>query len=87
MSSCQAWIWLWDKSVPQSSVRAEQVGDVLEMFGGFGDLSSWSRQSGFLLYQAASGIRLAVGIPGLLPVLPWEGPYLHPIVNLITNTF
>lgn len=34
MSSCQAWIWLWDKSVPQSSVRAEQVRDVLEMFWG-----------------------------------------------------
>lgn len=54
-------MWLRDKSVPQSSVRVEQVRDVLEMFEGFGDLSSWSGRvasfcvTGNLRNQVGSG--------------------------------
>lgn len=42
-------MWLRDKSVPQSSVRVEQVRDVLEMFGGVWGFEFMVRQSGFLL--------------------------------------
>lgn len=74
MSSCQAWIWPWHKSVPQSSVRAEQVRDVLEMFGGLEILSSWSGRVAFFCVSSNPRNQLGSGYPWIAAHSSLAGP-------------